>query len=311
MADQCDDGTMSVTTSPPPHADTARGLMLMLTASVMFGIMGAAAKQANTVLSFWETTFWRSVVTLVLVSVLIWLGRRRETHAATVGRFWLWMRGLTGTLGLLCYFFAISRIPLAQALMLNSMTPLFTTLLAALVLKERLQPAALIGLGVGLVGVYLIVDPQGGQLNIGTALGLLSSLFSAMAYVIVRRLSATHDPWVVVWHLSAMGLILAAPGTLAAFHPLAGSLFAAVGLMGLAATVAQGTMTMAYRHLPAGTGSTAGLFTVCVGTLIGWAWFGEIPSTAALVGGALILLGGIGANLGAFSRLRTPSIGLR
>jgi drug/metabolite transporter (DMT)-like permease len=288
-----DDATMQTAS----RRDIARGLLLMILSSSCFGIMGAAAKQANTVMSFWETTFWRGLITTAIVTVLILWGRRHERHDATVGRHWLWLRGLFGTLGVLCYFFAISRIPLAQAVMLNCTSPVFTTLLAAMFLNERLHPQRLIGLVVALAGAYLVVQPEAGSWNWGTLLGLMSGVFSSFAYVIVRRLSATQDPWIVVWHLAVMGIFLGAPGTVTDFHAPVGWLLPCILVMGVAGTLAQGAMTTAFRWLPAGAGSTAGLMTVCVGTLIGWLYFGEVPTTAALMGGALIIAGGIGANL--------------
>lgn len=277
--------------------DTIRGFLLMILSSTCFGIMGAAAKQANVVMTFWETTFWRGVITTVVVTALILLGKRRERPDAGVHPIWLWARGLFGTLGVMCYFFAISRIPLAQAVMLNCTSPVFTTLLAAIFLKERLQPQRLAGLVLALAGAYLVVHPSGADVNWGTVFGLCSGLFSGFAYVLVRRLSATQDPWVVVWHLAVMGVVLGAPGTARDFHPPIGWLLPCVLLMGLAGTVAQGAMTTAFRWLPAGAGATAGLMTVCVSTGIGWAYFGEVPSRTAIIGGALIIAGGIAASL--------------
>jgi drug/metabolite transporter (DMT)-like permease len=285
----------------------AKGLLLMMASSACFGVMGAAAKQANAVMSFWETTFWRGLITTAIATALILWGRRQERHDPTIGRHWLWLRGLFGTLGVMCYFFAISRIPLAQAVMLNCTSPVFTTLLAAIFLKERLHPQRLAGLVLALTGAWLVLNPTGGSLNWGTVLGLLSGVFSAFAYVLVRRLSATQDPWVVVWHLAVMGILLGLPGTVLDFHAPVGWLLPCILIMGLAGTLAQGAMTTAFRWLPAGAGSTAGLMTVCVSTLIGWLYFGEVPTSGALLGGALIIAGGIGANLpaGAKKQLRT------
>lgn len=288
-----DDGNMQNAT----RQDMTRGLLLMILSSSCFGVMGAAAKQANTVMSFWETTFWRGLITTAIVTALIVLGKRQERHDPSVARIWLWMRGLFGTLGVMCYFFAISRIPLAQAVMLNCTSPVFTTLLAAIFLKERLHPQRLIGLVVALVGAYLVVHPTGSDFNWGTVLGLCSGLFSGFAYVLVRRLSATQDPWVVVWHLAFMGIVLGAPGTAMDFHAPVGFLVPCILLMGVAGTVAQGAMTTAFRWLPAGAGATAGLMTVCVSALIGWIAFNEVPTSDALIGGALIITGGIASSL--------------
>jgi drug/metabolite transporter (DMT)-like permease len=281
----------------PSRRDLVKGLLLMLLASASFGVMGAAAKLANTVMSFWETTFWRGIIaTAFATGMILWSQRHGETNPP-VGRHWLWMRGLFGTLGVICYFFAISRIPLAHAVMLNCTSPVFTTLLAAVVLKEPLHPQRLAGLVVALVGAWLVVNPTGGSINLGTVLGLCSGLFSAVAYVIVRRLSATQNPWTVVWHLSVMGIVLGAPGTASDFHAPVGWLLGCILVMGVAGTIAQGALTTAFRWLPAGAGSTAGLGTVCVSALIGWRYFGEVPSTEALLGGTLIIAGGIGATL--------------
>jgi drug/metabolite transporter (DMT)-like permease len=277
--------------------DMTRGLLLMALSSTCFGIMGAAAKQANAVMSFWETTFWRGLITTALVTAIIVWGKRQERHDPSVGRHWLWLRGIFGTLGVMCYFFAISRIPLAQAVMLNCTSPLFTTLLAAVFLNERLHPQRLAGLALAVAGAYLVVHPTSGSFNWGTVLGLCSGIFSACAYVIVRRLSASQDPWIVVWHLAVMGIVLGGPGTATDFHAPVGWLLPCILLMGVSGTVAQGAMTTAFRWLPAGAGATAGLMTVCVSALIGWVHFGEVPTSEALLGGTLIIAGGIAANL--------------
>lgn len=275
------------------RGSVARGLALMAVASCCFALMAACAKQAHAVLSYWETTFWRSVITCLIASAVLYV----RPAVTSEGRHWLWLRGIFGTAGLVCYFFALSRIPLAKAMLLNNTAPVFTTVMAVAFLGERLSAGRAFSLALALSGVWLVLRPTGGDVGLGVWLALISAVFAAMVHVIIKRLSQGHNPWQVVWYFSAVGILVGLPGTLAGFHPLQGWLIVTVIGMGLAATMAQITMTSAYRHLSASAASTAGLLTVLAGVLLGWVWFDEVPATWTFIGGGLILAGGLGASL--------------
>src|SRR5690606_32787259 len=103
-----------------------------------------------------------------------------------------------------------------------------------------------------LTGVWLILQPTGAAIGLGTWTGLLSGLLAGMVQVIIKRLSDTSNPWEVVGYFAFTGLLVSLPGTLADFHVPTGGLAVVLLVMGLAGALAQASMTAAYRHLPAG-----------------------------------------------------------
>lgn len=267
----------------------------MLVAGALFATMGACAKFLATHFSGAELSLYHSVVSF-LVIVLFVIGKRQSlrTHFWK-GHFW---RGLTGTISLVSYFYAMTKLPLATAITLNYTSPIWLTLRSALLLKEKFQLRLIFAIVLGFAGIALLLRPTfSGESAHAGLIGLASGFFSACAYVNVKKLGDAGEPeWRVVFYFAAAGIIgsaLTQTFTAGAFHPI--TLHHGLWLlgMGLAATLAQLAMTRAYH-----TGNTlvVGAFaysTVIFASVIGIFIFDEQLAPVAWVGIAIVIAAGL------------------
>jgi drug/metabolite transporter (DMT)-like permease len=220
----------------------------MIVAGFMFAAMGIFVKLGAQHFGAAELAFYRSFFTLavVLVAVLARKGSLRTPHMAAHI-----IRGTVGAVSLLGYFYAITKLPLSTAQTLNYTSPIFLAIATTVVLGERLSPWLLGAILLGFGGVAMLLQPNFEEGNEGPAMiGLLSGIFSAWAYLSVRTLGRLGEPdWRVVFWFGVVASIICAGWQLATgtFHPVRwDNVWILLGL-GICGTLAQLTMTRAYR----------------------------------------------------------------
>lgn len=258
----------------------------MAVASVLFAVMGLFVKIASHSVAVSQVVFFRNGLGLLLLlaGAALW-----RIPLQGQNRRMLLIRSISGCVALALYFFAISRIPLADAVLLNYTSPFFATLLAWIVLKEPVAKGMLMALLVAFVGVILVVHPTGAWDPIGSLAGLASGAFAGAAYVAVRRMRGVERPWVIVTWFAAVASALTLPWALMAPSWPTPEVWPAVGMVALCATVAQLFMTRAYRGLSNVVGGTASLLTVVVASVLGAVFLNEPPDLWTVMGGGLIL----------------------
>jgi drug/metabolite transporter (DMT)-like permease len=273
----------------------------MLVAGALFAVMGTLAKWLAAQFSGAELAMVRSLVALGALGAFVAI--RRLPLATAHRRQHLW-RGLTGTISLVAYFYAMTQLPLATAITLNYTSPLFLTVLSVLLLKERLNRAQAAALALGFVGIALVLRPtlSSDQAGVGM-LGLASGFFAAAAYLNVKKLSDVGEPeWRIVFYFGVFGALggaltqLVAVGT---FSPVRAASLLPLAAMGLAATLAQLAMTRAYASGNTFLVSTFAYATVLFAALAGWWLFDERLPLIAWAGVALVIGAGILAKFAA------------
>jgi len=194
-----------------------------------------------------------------------------------------------------CFFTAIARLPLAEAIALTFMAPLFLSLLGWLILKEPVAPRALLGIVLGLVGVVVIgrgqeVDSSHAFDPIGIAAALGCALSYALSNVLMRKQSGQDSMMTLVMLCNVFAMVLSAPLMIAHWHgPTAWHLgaFVAAGLLG---TCGQCCMAWAYARAPAGRLGVLEYTSFLWGSILGFLFFAEVPTAWTVAGAALILL---------------------
>ncbi len=267
----------------------------MLVAGALFATMGTFAKLLGTKFSGAELSLYRSLVGLIVVGGFILWKRSSVLTPFWRGHFW---RGTTGTVSLIGYFYAMTKLPLATAITLNYTSPIFLTILSSVLLKERLSRRLVFAIALGFVGVALLLRPtfEGENAHAGF-IGLASGFFAACAYLNVKKLGDAGEPeWRVVFYFAVAGAVGSA-----IFQTLATGSFQAITApnipyllgLGLAATAAQLAMTRAYHS---GSTLVVGAFaysTVIFAALAGIFIFNEVLPPIAWVGMAIIVASGL------------------
>ncbi len=202
-------------------------------------------------------------------------------------------RGLFGSSAILLFFFAITRLPVGEATLLNYTSPLFTTLFAALFLGERPGPRPIAGLLVTLVGLALTVDASGGaRFSWGLAAGFASAVMSGAAVATVRSLRKTEGPTMIFFVFCVVALALSGPLAAPGAHlPAPRDVLPLLGV-GVASTLAQLLFTEAMGYVSAVGAAVVSPLTPIAAYLLGSFFLGE-PLTPRLGLGVLVAIGGV------------------
>ncbi len=261
----------------------------MAASAVCFSAMSVLVKVAGQDLPASEIVVARVVVTLALSW---WMLRRARLSPWGTRRGALVIRGLLGFMALSCYYWTLTRLPLGEATTIQHVAPLFTVIGAWAVLGERAGIAAIVAIGLGLVGVVLVAQPGGDDLDVAAiAVGLAGALCSGIAYVAVRSLSRHENPLVIVFYFPLVALPLAVPWMIPdAVWPTPLQWLILLGI-GVCTQAAQVCMTRGLSLERAGRASAVGYLQVALAVLWGLVGFGEVPELTTLLGAGLIIGG--------------------
>lgn len=291
--------SMSSDSVPGTDSDrkTARGRGLgslwMLVAGFLFACMGVFAKLGLDYFSAAELMFYRSLFGVVVIFVII-----RFNGLSLGSRHWKMhlSRSLVGFAGAMLFFVTIGLLPLATATTLNYTSPLFMTLLAIVVFRERPHFLLLGTIAFGFAGVVLLLQPTfSTSQSIAGLLGLASGLFGGIAGLTTRQLGRLGEPsWRVVFYfllvcMAGAGIWSGIDG----FHAIGVQHSALLLGMGACGTLGQLAMTRAYR---VGHTLTVGSFaysTVVFTSLFSMLIWSEMLSAESWLAIALIVASGV------------------
>jgi len=209
-------------------------------------------------------------------------------------------RGAVGALTLVCVYYALTQIPLAEATVLQYLHPMFTAFLAVFFLKERLQISTLICIVFSFLGMLAIARPELffgmsenhlSQFAIGIA--VLGAFGSAIAYVLVRKLNKTEDASVIIFYFPLIALPLSLILLGNNFVMPTGKEWGILLTVGVFTQVGQLGLTHAMKTETASKATAFSYLQVVFAAIFGWVIFNETPNIWTWVGGSFILLGAI------------------
>lgn len=269
----------------------------MLVSALAFALMTAFVKMAaNRGIPLLEIVAARCLVSLVISYLDV---RRKGLSVWGNHRLLLLARGLVGAFALICVYYAVTSLPLAEATLLQYIHPVFTALLALLLLKEGIHLSTIACIALGVTGLVIMVEP--GFIGVTSStlplfpvtVALAGAFGSSVAYVIVRRLSRTEDASVIIFYFPLVALPLAVLFLGNDFvAPDAGSLLILLAV-GLCTQAGQMGLTHAMRHESAGKAAAYSYIQVVFAVILGWVVFGEVPSPWTWIGGILIVSGAL------------------
>lgn len=211
-----------------------------------------------------------------------WIGNDRKL---------LFARGAVGTLALFTFFITLQKIPLAAAVTIQYLSPIFTSLFAILFVGERISPKNALFYLVSMAGVFLM-KWESNQIPIQwLAVGVLASMLSGIAYNLVRKMRDSEHPQVVVFHFQLIGAISGTAVTSANYAPISWVDFGWLVLIGLLTFIAQTFLTYAYQAENASKISIVNYSAVVFALIWGTLFFNEQYSAAELGGMAMVIAG--------------------
>ncbi len=271
----------------------------MLVAALGFAIMGALVKVGATKFSSAELVFYRSIFGLAMIYAYIFAKKLPLTTPVMAKQMG---RALIGLASLALFFYAIAHLPLATAITLNYTSALFLAIFMPFMLHEKPKKILYGTVLLGFMGIVLLLKPSfSSQQALAGALGLLSGVGAALAYVHVKQLGKLNEPdWRTVFYFTLVSTIGSGAWMLLShlfgqhgFATLAWRDMPTLLGLGASATIAQLAMTRAYR-----TGSTLivaslAYTTVIFASLFGVIFWQESLSLLEYLAIGLIILSGI------------------
>ena len=279
---------MPQTPSSNPYA---RGALLIIAAELMFASMGASIRHVSETLDNHTIVFARNLIGFFLVLPLV-LARPGLKLATRVPQLHL-LRGLAGLGAMYCFFYAIAKMPLADAMLLKLSAPLFIPFIALFWLGETFGRMLVLGILIGFLGVGLILTPDLDTLGPVAAIALLGGALAALAKVTVRRLSRSEPADRIVFYFALIGtLVSVVPIGLAPQLPNPEQVPWLLAVGGFA-TLGQMFLTRGFAASPAARMGPFAFFSVLFAGLFGWLFWDEVLTWTTVLGSILILIAGV------------------
>lgn len=268
----------------------SKGILFIVLAALSFAMMSVCVRMAGEISTF-EKAFFRNFVAVLITGIMM-LRQRIPTKLNRESlRFMLW-RAALGTLGLVCNFYAVSRINLADANMLNKLSPFFAVLFSALLLKEKMSLRQLLIVLGAFGGSLLIIKPSPANLQLLPSLvGALGGVAAGAAYTCLRGATTHGAPRTfVVFFFSAFSTLVMLPLALLNFTMPSPMQLLWLLLCGVFGACGQFSITAAYTFAPAREISVYDYSQIIFSALLGFFFFDQIPDALSFLGYGVIIL---------------------
>ncbi len=269
----------------------------MLISALGFALMAACVKEVSGLgIPVLEIVAARAIVSGIISYADI---KRKKLSLWGHNKKLLIARGIVGSFALMFVYYAVTTLPLAEATVLQYLHPVFTAVLAVFFLKETIQRSTITCIVISLLGLFIIIQPNL-QLDSGVhypwisiGSGIMGALGSAVAYVIIKKLTKTDDSSVIIFYFPMVALPISII--------MLGSDFvvpslAATGLLilvGIFTQVGQVGLTKALNSADANKATAYAYVQLLFSVFIGWAYFSEVPMATTIMGGGLIMVGAL------------------
>ncbi|NBH34209.1 DMT family transporter [Clostridiaceae bacterium] len=265
------------------------GIGMIILSAFCFACMNVLVRLAGNIPSV-QKSFFRNLVAAGFAGMIIW----KDHVPLTVkkeARFSLAVRCLFGTIGILCNFYAVDHLLVADASILNKLSPFFAIIFSYFLLKERITLFQAVCVGAAFVGCLFVVKPGFENAALFPALvGVGGGLGAGIAYTMVRKLGSmgVKGP-IIVFYFSLSSCLVVVPWIMFHFTPMTLRQLVILLCAGICAAGGQFSITVAYTYAPANKISIYDYSQILFATILGYGIFGEIPDGLSFLGYALIV----------------------
>ena len=264
------------------------GVIWMLATGLSFVAVTAVVKHIGGGVPPAEAAFLRYILGLVfLIPMLRPLIKANLKRRQIILFGW---RGAVHSIGVILWFFAMTKIPIADVTAMNYLSPVYVTIGAALFLGEKLAFRRILAIIAALVGALIILRPGFREVSIGHIAMLFTAVLFAASYLIAKRMADEVNPVVVVAMLSITVTIGLAPFAIAQWVTPTFAQVAWLFLVAVFATIGHLTMTLAFRAAPMTVTQPVTFLQLVWAVTLGAVVFGEPVDGWVVLGGLVILL---------------------
>ncbi len=268
----------------------------LIFASFFFSIMTVCVKKIDNRIPIYELVFFRSLLSLFITSLII---KKRNLNPWGQNKPLLVLRGVLGTIALVCIFYAIRNMPLNISTVIQYTYPIFISVFAGILINEKITKNIIIASLIGWFGILIILNPsQLSSINIelknsSVVIAFLGAISTSLAYITVKKLSLTEDIFIIIKYFPFISVITLSP--IVFFNwvtPNINDLIWIIGI-GLSTQVGQTFLTIGIKKLKASEAATINYLQVFFGSIWGILFFNELINFNFVMGSLLVLLGTI------------------
>ncbi|MCI8465022.1 MAG: DMT family transporter [Lachnospiraceae bacterium] len=270
-------------------SNKTKGILCIMLSSFSWAVMGILVRLAGDVPSFQKSVF-RNLVAMMAAGIFL-LASRMKIKLKKGDMKWLILRSAAGTIGLLGNFYALDRMMVADANMLNKLAPFFTVIVSVFLLKEALRVPQILCIATAFIGTLFVIKPGMTGMPMGPAMvAVLGGAGAGTAYSIVRLLQKRGIPGpFIVFFFSMFSCVVVLPWVIPHYQPMEGKQLACLLLAGCFASVGQFAVTAAYRFAPAREISIYDYSQIIFSTLLGILFLNQIPDGWSFLGYTIII----------------------
>ena len=265
-----------------------QGILFIILAGFFFASMSFFVRLSGD-LPTMEKAFFRNAVAVLVAAFM--LARTKEGFHVQKGS-WpdLLMRSFCGTVGLICNFYAVDHMNIADANILNKLSPFFAILMSYFILKEKANKVEWACVAVAFIGAVFVVKPAFNMQFVNAMIGVIGGLGAGIAYTFVRKLGKKGERGpIIVMVFSTFSCLCTVPFLISEFQPMKAVQLLCLLMAGVSAAGGQIFITKAHTKAPAKEISVFDYTQVLFAALLGFVFFGQIPDWMSLVGYLIII----------------------
>ena len=270
--------------------------LYLVCASLFFSIMTVCVKKIDSIIPIYELVFFRSFISLLITSFII---RRKDINPWGNNKPLLILRGILGTIALVCIFYAIRNMPLNLSTVIQYTYPIFISIFAGIFINEQITKGIILALITGWLGILVILNPtQLSTLNVeidsfSIFIAFLGAVTTSLAYITVKKLSFTENVFIIIKYFPLISIITLLPAVLINWVTPSLQDFVWIIGIGLFTQLGQTFLTIGLKNLPASEASSINYLQVLFGSIWGIIFFNELININFIIGSLLVLLGTI------------------
>ena len=265
----------------------SKGVLYMILATFIFAVMNVLVKYVENIPAI-EIILFRSIVSFFMSGITLGL---KKINPLGKNRKVLFIRGLAGALALMMFFTTLQEIPLASAVTIMFLGPIFTTILGVFIVKEKVFPLQWVFFAVSFVGIIMIkgfdprVSPYMALLGVGAA------FFSGIAYNMIRKLKTSEHPLVIIFYFPLVTLPIVGIYSALNWVQPEGYEWVLLIAIGVLTQFAQYFMTKSYQSEDLSKVSNINFIGVIYALGFGYVLFNEAFNLLTYLGMTCVMLG--------------------
>ncbi len=266
-----------------------KGVIFIVLSALSFTGMNTFVRLAGD-LPTMQKVFFRNFVAMVFAFfAMLKAGDSFKPKKGSVK--YLLLRSAAGLAGIFGNFYALDKIELSDASMLNKMSPFFALVFSALFIKEKVKPKQAIAIAVAFIGSLFIIKPTFANTDLLASLaGFAGGMAAGGAYTCVRWLGIKGENGrLIVLFFSVFSCILTVPYLIFDYHYMTAFQWFSLLMAGLFAAGGQFAITAAYTHAPSREISVYDYSQIIFAAIVGFFVFGDVPDLWSFVGYIIII----------------------